>query len=104
MRAMEPAFRASTLSLFGLRTRAHACARSRALAHMHTRHTRACIAGVQVDVTQELLNKSTANIEKTILRGYKKAIETGKMDEVSPQSPADRERPTFSGRTVAYRK
>jgi hypothetical protein len=42
---------------------------------------------VQVDVTQELLNKSTANIEKTILRGYKKAIETGKMDEVPPKSP-----------------
>jgi len=87
MRAMGPAFRACTLSLFGLRTRAYACARSHALAHTHTSHTRACVAGVQVDVTQELLNKSTANIEKTILRGYKKAIETGKMDEVPPKSP-----------------
>ena len=55
-------------------------------------------------MTQELLNKSTANIEKTILRGYKKAIETGKMDEVPSQSPAERERRTFTGWTVAYRK
>ncbi len=46
-------------------------------------HARRARAGTQVDVTQELLDKSTANIEKTILRGYKKAIESGKMDEVS---------------------
>jgi hypothetical protein len=91
------------LCLFGLRARAHACARSRALAHTHTRCTRACI-GVQVDVTQELLNKSTANIEKTILRGYKKAIETGKMDEVPPFPRRERERQTFTGRKVAYRQ
>mmetsp|Transcript_60879 Transcript_60879/g.89233 ORF Transcript_60879/g.89233 Transcript_60879/m.89233 type:complete len:323 (+) Transcript_60879:23-991(+) len=42
-----------------------------------------------VDVNQELLNKSTANIEKTILRGYKKAIESGKMDEASAKAKKD---------------
>ena len=40
---------------------------------------------MQVDVNQDLLNKSTANIEKTILRGFKKAIENGKMDEAAAQ-------------------
>lgn len=56
-------------------------------------------AGTQVDVTQELLDKSTANIEKTILRGYKKAIESGKMDEVSRAARQTTEIQGSQGRT-----
>ena len=35
-----------------------------------------------VDVSQDLLDKNLGAIDKNILRGYKKAIESGKMDEV----------------------
>lgn len=44
---------------------------------------------MQVDVNQELLDKSTANIEKTILRGFKKPIEAGKMDEAAAKAKKD---------------
>ena len=37
---------------------------------------------MQVDVNQDLLNQSTKNIEKNVLRSFKKAIESGKINEV----------------------
>ena len=40
-------------------------------------------------MSQELLDKSRINIEKTILRGFKKAIDTGKMDQITANQHKD---------------